>query len=788
MQLNNGEILENKTDSTPEFNPREFITKYIKYLPWILFSVLVCLTLAYTKLRYSTTVYEVVGKLIIKKQSNGYSNDKFESLFLSEGEDNIKDEIELIKSSSITGRVIDKFDLQKQYYNKGKIRSTLLHRDDVPFRLEINHLVDSNHVYEFEIKLLDHNTFKLNEEAQIYKFGQPFSSDSSIFKIVDNGVPFEGFATNIFEVSWHPRHFFSAKLISDLDIKVITEYSNVLSLKYETENIKIGKEIIDGMMIAYQDENLEDKRQVAVNALSFIDQQLDTLKRELGQVERSLQQYREKNKLIDVQQQSNFYLENIGAIQTQVTELEVKKRIVQSLITYLVQNQNKFKTVPTSLGIPEPGLIQLITEYNHAQLQHEVTIKGTTKINPVIESLETAIEKLRMDILQSLENIKESYSVALIDLKVKSGETSKEISTIPGKQKQLIEITRQQKILEGLYSLLLQKKLETSISSASTIYNSRIVESADSSNLPVKPDRKLFYIIALLIGLAIPIILIGIREFFNDKVLAKSDIEKATNVPILGEIGHAEITSALIVNSNNRTYIAEQFRILRSNLNFFIPRNEKPIILVTSSFSGEGKSFISTNLGAVLALSGKKTLILEFDIRKPKIMKGLGLNESKGITNYIVGEENIGELVKAVPSVENLFVMSCGPIPPNPSELLLEEKVGRIFEYAKSTFDIIIIDTAPVGMISDAVTLGQHANMSIYIVRHNYTLKKQIKYIEELYKQQKLPKLSIVINDVGKNGRYSQGYYGYGYGYGYGHSYESEYFEGTSTRKKRWNR
>ena len=268
----------------------------------------------------------------------------------------------------------------------------------------------------------------------------------------------------------------------------------------------------------------------------------------------------------------------------------------------------------------------------------------------------------------------------------------------------------------------------------------------------------------------------------NDKVKSKSDIQQVTDAPILGEIGHAEDSSTLVVTRNNRKFLAEQFRIVRSNLQYILPKVEKAVLLVTSSFSGEGNSFVSTNLGAVLALSGKRTVILEFDIRKPKILKGLGLSERQGITNFIVGNVALKNILYPVPEVENLFVIPCGPIPPNPAEMLLDPRVGELFTQLREQFDTVIIDSAPVGLVSDGITLGQQADASIYIVRHGYTLKKQITLIEDIYQQNKLPHVSIIINDIKVKGGYG-GYYGYGvYGYGYGYGYGSNYYDSEVKR------
>jgi len=292
-------------------------------------------------------------------------------------------------------------------------------------------------------------------------------------------------------------------------------------------------------------------------------------------------------------------------------------------------------------------------------------------------------------------------------------------------------------------------------------------------------------LLAILAGIGLPALFIFLLEVVNDKVTTRFDIEKITPAPILGEIGHSHSNDTLVVNKTNRGMVAEQFRIIRSNLQYVLNKIDKPVILVTSSFSGEGKSFITTNMGAVMALAGKKTIVIEFDIRKPKIFTGLGLQKKPGVTNYILGKADIKDLPVLVPGYDNLFALSCGPVPPNPAELLLESRVDELFEYLKQNFDVILVDTAPVGMVSDAMTLGKFANCTMYIVRQGHTYKKQIGLIDEFYKEGKLPKVSIIINDVKVKPGY--GYYGSGrYGYGYG--YKSKYYEEESPSGNLFNR
>jgi capsular exopolysaccharide synthesis family protein len=287
--------------------------------------------------------------------------------------------------------------------------------------------------------------------------------------------------------------------------------------------------------------------------------------------------------------------------------------------------------------------------------------------------------------------------------------------------------------------------------------------------------------LAILLGLGLPAMFVFIREVLDDKISTRFDIEKITPAPILGEVGHSYSENALVVTKTTRKMVAEQFRIIRSNLQYILGKNEKSVILVSSSFSGEGKSFISTNLAAVMSLAGKKTIVLEFDIRKPKILSGLNMAKKPGITNYLVGKANIEELPIKIDQYENLYVLPCGPIPPNPAELLLEGKVEEMFKWLKNNFDVVVVDTAPVGMVSDAQTLGKFADCTLYIVRQGHTFKKQVALIDEFYQQQKLPRVSIIINDVKVKPGY--GYYGYGrYGYGYGYGTNYGYYEDETPR------
>jgi tyrosine-protein kinase Etk/Wzc len=775
-------------------SPRELIFKYMRYIPWVAITVAIMLVAAYIKLRYSTPIYSVSGRLLVTSPQTGGQGEKFDDIFMMQQRgDKINDEIEIIKSRSMAARVVRSLGLQKQIFNKGKIRSTVIHPKDIPFNLDILSIADSTNGFSILVTLVNDREFTLNEQPKKYFFNQTITLPYVTFRITTNNLNWQIFGSNEFVISWQPVESVAAGLSSAIGVSRINDNTSVLSLSYQTENIKLGVDIVNQYMKEYQQSRLEDKREIAAKTLDFIDEQLKSVFHDLGGVENNLQNYRQKNQVFNPEAQSNLVFDELSQTNKLLAEHTISVKITDYLANYLSAENNQYKLIPSMLGIEEPTLLQQVTEFNKLQLERETALKTTALNNPRIVNMEAAIQKLRGDMLETLRNIKQTHILAMDELTRKNKDADKLISSIPSKEKQLREVTRQQSILQELYSYLLQKKLETAISSASTISNIKVMEPAMASGGPVSPNRKAIYMIALLVGIIIPVGVVFLIEYLNDKVKSKAEIQQITNAPVLGEIGHADEKNALVVTRNNRKFLAEQFRIIRSNLQYIIPNVPKPVLLVTSSFSGEGKSFISTNLGSVLALSDKRTVILEFDIRKPKIMKGLGLHERKGLTNYIVGSISLNELIHPVPEVENLFVIPCGPVPPNPAEMLLNKKVDQLFKELRNQFDAIIIDTAPVGLVSDAITLGHYADGAIYIVRHNYTLKKQVQLIDDIYQNNKLPNLSIIINDINSRGGYG-GYYGYGtYGYGYGYGYGLNgngggYFENGTAKRSKWKK
>jgi len=751
---------------------KDLFFKYVRFLPVFLLCLALTLFGAWIYLRYATPIYRSSGTLRIKneKQSGVGSDEKLNQLALNTGTQNIDNEIEVLKSRPLMERVVNDLNLQLSYKAIGKFKSPDKYNQG-PFLLEVFELTDSTKSFTLDVKFMNDTVFKINDEKGNFKFGELFKNRFGVFRLNRNSYNSPG---KEYTVTWQPTERVTAELASTVQVEPKSG-TDILTISIKTTNAQKSADIINQLMMEYGEMTKEDKNAEAALTLVFVDTSLKSVQREIDSIQKEKTDYEKANNLIDLENQTKNYFNNISDADKSLTDQEILMNMTGLMENYLIDKQNDYKIVPSSLGLQDPTLQSKIEEYNKVQLERAGLIEShIPENNPLIKERNQILERLRTDILEAMKNVKSSTTLAINSYKQKENSAQSQVRALPPQIKRLNEFETGLKSKMGIYEYLMEKKLATTISQASTLSNSKVIEKSFPSSAPVRPNRRSVQLLAILAGLGIPALFIFMLEVVNDKVTTRFDIEKITQAPVLGEIGHSYSDATLVVNKTNRGMVAEQFRIIRSNLQYVTNKIDKQIILITSSFSGEGKSFVTTNLGAVMALAGKKTIVIEFDIRKPKIFTGLGLSKKLGVTNYLLGKAKAEDLPVLVPGFDNLFVLSCGPVPPNPSELLLESRVEDLFDYLKQNFDVILIDTAPVGMVSDAMTLGKFAFCSLYIVRQGHTYKKQIALIDEFYREGKLPKVSIIINDIKIKPGY--GYYGYGrYGYGYG--YKSNYYE-----------
>jgi capsular exopolysaccharide synthesis family protein len=755
---------------------KDLFYKYVRFLPMFLLSVAIALLLAFAYLRYTTRVYSATGSMLIKTEDRPGRSDKIEDIIEGGNKtQNIQNEIEVLKSKQLMQRVVQKLNLEFSYSAKGRFVVNNIYKQG-PFLAEAFEIADSAHGFTLNIKFATSDEFRINNETALFKMGQLFKNEHGVFRLVKRLPAVPG---SEYTVTWQPASVAAAGLAGGVKVQPKTAGTSILSINIQSTNAQLAADIINNLMIEYDSMTVEQNNHSNDQMINFISDRLKNMDKELDTLKLNFLKYKQKYKIFDVEKQSGVSFDKLTEADKAAAEQEFKLEVANDIDSYLKNKSNKYKwdKTPSSLILDDPTLAELTAAYNKAQLDRQALVDGNAPPNnPLVKEAEGQIDKLHDKLIENLNNIRLSLAASINTLKSKSGAEQTKLQSLPFELKEYVEMERQINTKQALYTLLEGKREEAAITRASVISNSKVVDEAVVSNVPVKPNKKTIQIVAILIGLGLPALLIFVGEVLNDKINTRFDIERLTQAPILGEIGHSFADNTLIVSKTSRTMVAEQFRIIRSNLQYVVNKPDKTVILVTSSFSGEGKSFVSTNMAAVLALAGKKTIILEFDIRKPKVLSGLKMGKRPGITNYLMGKAGIDELITPVPNYENLFVLSCGPVPPNPSELLLDTKVTELFSEIGKRFEIIVIDTAPVGMVSDALTLSKFADCTLYLVRQGHTFKKQITLIDELYRESKLPKVSIVINDVKNKPGY--GYYGYGrYGYGYGYGYSSSYYD-----------
>jgi capsular exopolysaccharide synthesis family protein len=771
------EILDQAKTGT-RVTPKELLFKYLAYLPLFIVSVVVCTAAGIMYSRYTKPLYKASAKVLVKGEDNnrriGGSSDLIDNA-LTAKRINLDNEIELIRSRSIMEPVVYKNGYNINYYHKGNILDLNVYKS-APVQFTPVFIPDSSKSFQIYVDHLTGRggTVRLSEKAK----GIPFAWEQSLnlggwrFMLRQRGIGSDG--SSRFKIIWTPIDAAAAGIVGGIAVSMINAKATIMQLSITTDNVVMGQDILSSLIDEYNLQSVDEKNKVSQNTIAFINERLGLVTSELTGVESNLANYRGKNQIYDVGKQSELYFGNVNQYRTSIQQLTVQDKVARMIYDYVSQPNNNNRPVPSNLGVEDATLTALIGRYNDLQLKKERETPLVTGNSLALEDISRQIEDIRLSILENLRNISKNLNFQVADLKIKSGESQAYLSSLPQKERTLQEINRQRGVQEGLYLYLLQKREEAAISSASTVSNYKMIDRPAGSGMPVEPNVSNIRLYSAIFGFVLAFAIIFLRDMMNDKVSLRTDITKVTEAPIVGEVAHfKDKERQLVITNKDRGVIAEQFRILRANLQFITRNRQSSVMMVTSTVPGEGKTFCSMNLAAVYAVTGKKTVILELDLRKPKISKSLNLKAASGLTSYIMGMATVEEIIVPIASTENLYLIPAGLIPPNPSEMLLDKKMDDLFVYLRQQFEYIIIDTAPVGLVSDAKILSRLTDATVYIVRQRFTVKKQLAFIDDLYTKETLPNMALLVNDVKIGGANS--YYGYGYGYGYGYSYNYGY-------------
>lgn len=729
---------------------------------------------AWAYLRYTVPEYEVKCTLLIKDDQKGGISETalLQELGVLQETKNIENEVQILKSQTLMEEVVRDLNLRIRYFAIGRVRNEEMYRNNY-IRLDSFQL-NSGDAVTFEIQCMDSLNFNLiegDETPRPIRFGAWFETARGRFlltrqfqqPILDQGQAL---------IQVQSTESMARGYIKHLLVKPVSYYSSVLELKLREPIARRAADVLNKLVDVYNSAAVEDKNKVSENTVAFIDQRLLYLTEELSTVESGVQQYKQKNQITtSIESGLNLVLEEMSAYDQSLTQWEVQRNVLKNLETYMLQMRvGEYQLIPVHVGAQEEALTQLIQQFNIKLLDRDRLAQTAKPENPARIGLELELKSLYEGVLETLRKVSARTEAQLTQARNNRLTLSGKVREVPRMERELQEIMRQQAIKQNLYLFLLQKREETLLALASTSANSRVVDPARPTKLPVKPQKKLVYLLSILLGLAFPPLLVLLKDLLNDTVQGENDLQKVSDAPILGGIARSKNQNGLIVGPKSRSAGAEMFRLLRTNLQFLLPPNDQKgqTLLITSSASGDGKTFVTANLGMTIALSGKKTLLIELDLRKPKLLRYLEapLGE-KGMTHYLLGQATQRDIVHPSKQHENLFYIPSGPIPPNPAELLLSPTLETLFEFLQSEFDFILIDTSPVGLVADALLLNRFSTASMYVVRQGATKKGMLKTLVNIHQEKKLRNLAVIINGIqaGRGAGYGYGYGGYGYGY-----------------------
>jgi tyrosine-protein kinase Etk/Wzc len=771
--MNNFELWQEKEE---DFDLRLFFLKYLRYWYWFILTLILTLGGAYLYLQYAVPIYKVSATLLIKDEKKGSSNtnDILKELDMFSGSKIVENEIEVLKSKVLAEKVIDDLNLTVSYYSEGWIRDAELFKKS-PITLNYISLKDIAYEDALYIKLIDSQNFELLDEKKNvvgkYIYTQSLNNSYGRFRVFLNNPKAK--SGELIKIKFVRRESLVQSFVTKIQVELINLKSTVLQLSLEDAVPEKGKVILAKLIDVYTYSSLEDKNSEATNTLRFIGERLQLITGELKDVEKDVEQYKTSQGITDLSAEGNLFLEKVKDNDSKLSEVDIQLKVLDGVERYLASGQNN--VAPATLMVNDPILTSFIEKLGELELQREKTSRTVQAGNPFLETITTQIANTKQAIRENVSNQKKGLVITKTGLQGNNNRFESAIRTIPRKEREFVNIQRQQNIKESLYLLLLQKREETALSYASTVTDSRVVDTPHSTPRPVKPTPNIIYLIALLAGVIVPAAVINIKDLLNDKVQSRNDIEKATGLTVFGEVAlKSKDIEGSLIDTKSRSFLSEQFRTLRTNLQYVNTNktSKGTVLLFTSSTSGEGKSFVTINLGASLASLGKKVAILELDLRKPKLSAYLGETRETGISNYLVGTTNETEIIKAT-KVGNLFLISSGPIPPNPAELLSNGRIETLINVYRETFDYILIDTPPVGLVTDAMILSPYVDACFYLVRHEVSQKQNLTILNDLKKFDKFKSLNVIFNGV--NYKNSQEYrYGYGYGYGYGKGYYAE--------------
>lgn len=767
--------MEQKYFDEPEeskgFDAKRLFSKLAKSYYWLLLSAGVCLAAAFLYIRYTTPLYQVSTYIQVQSPSEVTTNILGGSAFgqspaaAAQAQPDLNSEIFKLESAALIGKIVDSLHLDIEVMTKGRVLDKQLHLDSLPFTIKVNRWDSDERTPVYKL-MVSEEGFKLQHDKELVNgsYNKPlvFKHDT----ITIEPRPFITIPKGMYLLRLSGVAGTISKYASRIKASALPKGGMaMLQLSVRDEIPERAKQIVEVLLRHYDEGNFEFKSKALRTEIEFLENRLATVSSELSQQANKVKDFKSNNKVNDVPTSANQILGNLVTLDTRKSENLLKENLLNQVEANIREQSGQEQIIPNVAVLMDPGLSQFVDAYNRLVLRRKEILDRGTPQDIRLPEINAGLTSLKNSIYQNIGSLRQQLKTSNAFIASQEQSQTGRFQGMAEKEKDLNQTNRVLGVKDALYTFLQQKIEDKKMEYASAgIAGTRIIDWNISRS--VNPKPYVVYAMAFVLGILLPVIVVVIQFMMNNKIETREDVQNFTSLPIAGEIVLDNSKADLVIAEETVSPIAEQFRTLRTNISYMGYGPEQKVLMVTSSKSGEGKSFVSLNLASSLAISSKKVVLLEFDLRNPGLSERLGFKKSNGITNYLRGEVQVDDVLKTVPEIENLVFVSAGtPLPLNPGEIILHPRMKPLFDYLKAHYDYIIMDTPPVEAVSDALSLGKHADISFFIVRHKFTQRPSLKLINQLHEDQKLPHISLIINGI-KPGYGFQHVYGYGYEYG----------------------
>jgi tyrosine-protein kinase Etk/Wzc len=771
---------------------KKYIFKILSHWYLFIFFIVVSYLIVFFRNKYVITSYSLNTTILIKEQ-NKRPESFLGGLPISPTSNNLQNEMGLLTSYYLAQVAVKELDFYVSYFESGSYTDKEIYKK-CPFRVQLDSAVWQPNYQKLYVKIVSDDIVKLFTEDektinQTLRVGDQFKLNNFCFRIMpaDTSISLKNYINNKYFFYFNDFNSLVLSFKNRLKVQTLAESSSILWLWMTGSVPEKDADYLNKIVEVYIKHGLEEKNQVAVSTIAFIDNQLKTIIDSLTTSQDNLQNFRLANKFVDANKEGGGLFQKLDETTGQTELLSLRRKYFEYLKKEINANENmKSIMAPSIMGIEDPLMVSLLEKLSELYEQKEITQYSIKTDIPNLEVLKYKIEKSKEALNYNLANNIKAIDDNLKALNCKLDTIRTEIDKLPATERIIQNYTRKFEMNNGSYNFLLNKRSEAAITKASNQSDVKVLDPARADNAQASTQGFTNPISAIIIGLLIPLLIIFVKEYFNTIITDRSEIEERTDISILGSIGHNEKAGVIAVYENPKSVLSESFRTLRTNLQYLLIDKPSHVVSVTSTTGGEGKTFCAINLASIIAMSNKKVLLIGLDLRKPKVGKNLGLSNSHGVSSFLIGSNTLEEIIQAT-QIENLSVITAGPIPPNPAELIETKKMAEMINELKKRYEYIIIDTPPVALVTDALLISKYTDANIFVIRQDYSNRHVLKLLNELTETGKISNVSILINDVklSTNYGYKFGYkYGYKYGYGYGYSHDAAYFEDEKPQKK----